>query len=145
LSRPSTSRRPCKIKDVDAGIKPGMTVERLCMRRTKRRDGRLSFVMAGLVTAFHYLRHGRACPGPKLMASRGSAIVMAGLVPAIHVSAALQDQRRGCRHKAGHDGGEACMRRTKRRDGRLSFVIAGLVPAIHASAALQDQRRGCPA
>ena len=76
------------------------------MRRTKRRDGRLSFVMAGLVTAFHYLRHGRACPGPKLMASRGSAIVMAGLVPAIHVSAALQDQRRGCRHKAGHDGGE---------------------------------------
>jgi len=36
------------------GIKPGMTGERPCV----------SPVMAGLVIAPHYLRHGRACPGP---------------------------------------------------------------------------------
>jgi hypothetical protein len=30
--------------------------------------------------AVRFTRHGRACPGPKLMVSRGSSTVMAGLV-----------------------------------------------------------------
>jgi hypothetical protein len=30
--------------------------------------------------AVRFTRHGQACPGPKLMVSRGSSTVMAGLV-----------------------------------------------------------------
>src|SRR6185295_16856824 len=53
LSRPSTPFLSLRSNTWMPGIKPGMTVERPC----------ISPVTAGLVTASHYLRHGRACLG----------------------------------------------------------------------------------
>ncbi len=56
--------------------------------------------------AVRFTRHGRTCPGPKLMVSRGSSTVMAGLVPAIHVfTFGLFRKDVDARHNAGHDGG----------------------------------------
>src|SRR6478752_6012608 len=89
LSRPSTSRRPCKIKDVDARHKAG-------------HDGGETVHEENQEMRWKTLnRHGRACHRVSLSSS------WPGL-------SRPSTSRRPCkikdvdaRHKAGHDGGEA--------------------------------------
>ena len=124
LFRPSTSLNLHGRKTWVPATGAGMTAERQCTRRTKKRDERPSFVMAGLVPAIHVF----ACfryPEKTWMPATSAGMtvegfiagmtgerqcvsfVMAGLVPAIHVFAVARPQDVDARDKRGHDGREA--------------------------------------
>ena len=118
------------VKTLMPGTRPGMTVERQCV----------SPVMAGLVTASHYFRHGRACRAsrvyPTCASSFNSQVGQARLAVPSTSLLVLGREDIDARHKAGHDGGEA-VRFT--RHGRachrvsLSPVRAGLVAGMTIS------------
>jgi hypothetical protein len=57
-------------------------------------------------------------------ASKTHHIVMAGLVPAIHVFVAARLQVVDARHKAGHDGTEVCLQDGPRRHGRALMAAS---------------------